>query len=128
MRIDHSTNGTSLLLYFPPSVAFVDPDEVHGKVLIEIVACLWKFLIGFEVASQCGIFLSCLNSYLLKILSSILFPGDNLLIWKMDLQTNNIWVLLMHAEMKDSPESFTGRYIASIKILFDLILDRKSVV
>ena len=28
----------------------------------------------------------------------------------------------MHVEMVDSPESFTGRHIASIKILFDFIL------
>ena len=63
-----------------------------------------------------------LSNYLLKIWSNILIPGDQLLIWKMDLQTNNIQVLLMHAKMADSPESFTGRHIASIKILFDLIL------
>ena len=54
MSIDHSTDGTSFLLHCPPSVAFVDPDKVHGKVLVEIVVCLWKFLIDFAVATQCG--------------------------------------------------------------------------
>ena len=109
------------MIRFPPFFA-PDPDKVHGKVLVEIVVCLWKLLIGFEVGSQCGIFLSSLSSYLLKIWSNMLIPGDQLLIWKMDLQSNNTWALLVHVKMMDSPESFTGRHIASIKILFGLIL------
>jgi hypothetical protein len=121
MSIEHSTNGSLSLPYFPLFLAS-DPDKVRGKVLVKIVACLWDLLIGFEVGSQCGILLSSLSNYLLKIWSNILIPGDQLLIWKMDLEMNNRWVLLMHVKMKDSPDCFTGRHIASIKILFDLIL------
>jgi len=120
MSIEHLTNGTPSLPYLPPF--FVSgPGKVHGNVLVEIVVCLWNLLIGFEVGNQCGIFLSSLSNYLLKVWSNMLIPGDQLLIRKMDLQTNNIWVLLVHVKMIDSPDSFTGRHIASIKILFDLI-------
>ena len=84
--------------------------------------CFWKLLIGFEVGSQCSILLSSLSNYLLKIWSNMLIPHDQLLIWKMELQSINTWVLLMHVDMVDSPESFTGRHIVSIEILFDLIL------
>ena len=77
--------------------------------------------IGFEVCSKLGIPLSLLIYHFLKISSYLCIPGDCLLLWEVDLKTDNVWKLLMHVKPKQSPNSFTCRHIARIQIELDLI-------
>ena len=59
---------------------------------------------------------------LLHGLLTILIPSDILLARKVDLKSDNIWRSTVHEEMKETPDAFASRNVASNQILFDLII------
>ena len=65
---------------------------------------------------------SCMLNNLLHGLLTILIPSDILLARKVDLKSDSIWRSTVHEEMKETPDAFARRNIASIQILFDLIV------
>ena len=67
---------------------------------------------GPKGSSKIAIFSGKGSCYILKICNSLCIPCDHLLMWKMDLETNTIWKLLVHWKMKQSLNCFTSRYIA----------------
>ena len=116
------TNSKPLGSCFP-SALLVQPYKSGRDVLIEEVSCMWNrwICIGFEVCSKLGIPLSLLIRHFLKISSYLCIPGDCLLLWEVNLKTDNVWKLLMHVKPKQSSNSFTCRHIAQIQIELDFI-------
>lgn len=97
---------------------------------------LWKFLIGIfasffpkqsmisvgskESSQRCSL-VSATFKDSIKILD-IGIEDDHVVIGKVDLQSNNVWDLLMKFIMEYTPNSIRCRDVATIDKLFDFIL------
>jgi hypothetical protein len=76
--------------------------------------------VGFEVRFQCCTFAGCPIDNILRIVIWIKYHP--LLIWEMDLKSDNCRELLMHIESKEPPSSLTGRDISTIKMQLNFIV------
>src|ERR1700690_126033 len=79
-------------------------------------------LVGLEVGCQSRVSVGAGLNDLLKRRNTILLPCDQVLSLKMNVQTHNMWQLLMHGKLSHAPEGFCRGNITCIKIKFDLIL------
>ena len=52
----------------------------------------------------------------------MLIPSDILLARQVYLKTHDVWKGTVHDEMEEAPNALAGRDVASIEILFDLIV------
>ena len=52
------------------------------------------FSIGFEVSSESGVLVSLLLNHSLDIWETVFIPCDQLLVWEMDLKSDNIGALM----------------------------------
>jgi hypothetical protein len=122
LSIVHPPDGKSALSGLP-LVCLLIPHKLWRKVLVRHVLCkLWILLVGLEVASKGGVMFCSIIGNLLDGLLAILIPGDILLAWKIDLEADDVGESAVHEKVEEAPDTLTGWDIASIKILFDLII------
>jgi hypothetical protein len=115
----------------PESEAFLAKDPLSLVLLISEV--LWKLLIGmssslfsksalisigFKPCSKGGAMISTSLKNSLKIMVGV--ECNNMMIFEVDLEANNIWDLFMGDKMKETPNGIRWRDVMSIDPTFDL--------
>jgi len=98
----HPSDDIVLTAGLPLPGLFV-PNKEMGKVKIRTLLCTWERLIGNKPLCESGLFDGITVHNLIQVI--IIIEIDGLLIWKVDRQTIDGRIFLMHAKFSNVPKS-----------------------
>jgi hypothetical protein len=118
----HPADSKVALPGFHPACPLVH-NQLGGSVLVEeVLGEFWIVLAGLEEGGEGGELAGCALHNLPEGVGTICVESDRLLVREVDLETRDTGRAVMHAEVHETPDAFTGANIASVQIELDLVL------